>query len=211
MTALIWVTQTEWFAVFKSGDMEQIQLLLQEKTTTIIFLTFFLMMIQNVLTLIPIVGIIVINIALFGFVYGYIWSVLTSVIAGALGFVVFRYWFQSILTKKVPNVYLNRLENNGFWFVLFLRMIPFIPSSFINLAGGVSSISLTAFFIATLIGNGIYLLLLSFVADGLLTAEIEGYILVALVLALIPSFYFYRLLKQKVKIEENQKKKVSRG
>ncbi|QFT88185.1 TVP38/TMEM64 family inner membrane protein YdjZ [Bacillus sp. THAF10] len=197
--------------MIKTGDIDRIQTVFKEDIPAILVLTFILMLFQNLFTLIPIVGIIVINIALFGFGIGYIWSVVASIAAGIMSFIFYRYWFQSILTKKVPPIYLQRLEHKGFWFVLLLRMIPFIPSSIINLAGGVSSIRLLSFSFATLIGNSVYILLLSFVANGLMTARIEGYILVALVLALIPSYYYFKNVKPKVHYVEHQKKKVGEG
>ncbi|WP_053073818.1 VTT domain-containing protein [Bacillus sp. LL01] len=206
--SLIWVVQTEWFSIFKSGDIEQIQLFLREEIFSILLITFLLMSIQNLFTLIPIVGIIVINIALFGFVYGYLWSLATSVVGAMMAFIVFRYWFQSLLIHKVKKGYIEKLEKNGFLFVLLLRVVPFIPSSFINLAGGVSSIRLTPFLTATFLGNALYLLLLSFIANGLLSEKIEGYLLIALLFAFIPSFFLYRYMKRKVAMLENQKRKV---
>lgn len=209
--SLIWVVQTEWFSIFKSGDIEQIQLMLEEEIYFLLLLTFSLMLIQNLFTLIPIVGIIVINIALFGLVCGYIWSLATSLIGALVAFVVFRYWFQSLLINKVKKSYLEKLEQNGVFFVLLLRLIPFVPSSLINITGGVSSIRLMPFLTATFIGNTLYLLLLSFVANGLLSADIEGYMLVALLVAILPSIYLYRYLKKKSGLGENEKRKVRGG
>lgn len=205
---MVWVVQTEWFAIFKHGDLEQIRLFLKEEIFSTLLITFLLMLLQNLFTVIPIVGIIVINIALFGFVNGYLWSLATSVVGAMMGFIVFRYWFQSLLIHKVKRGYLEKLEQNSFLFVLLLRIIPFIPSSFINLTGGVSSVRLTPFLSATFIGNAFYLLLLSFIANGLLSAKIEGYLLVALLLAVIPSLYLYRYVKKKTNLIENQKRKV---
>ncbi|MCM3617075.1 VTT domain-containing protein [Sutcliffiella horikoshii] len=202
------LVQTEWFALFKNGDMEEIRLLLKEEIFSTLLITFLLMLVQNLFTLIPIVGIIVINIALFGFVNGYLWSLATSTVAAMMGFIVFRYWFQSLLISKVKKGYLKKVEQNSFLFVLLLRVIPFIPSSFINLTGGVSSVRWTPFLLATFLGNGLYLLFLSFIANGLLSSEIEGYLLFALLLALIPSFYLYRYVKRKTELIENQKRKV---
>ncbi len=210
-SSLVWVVQTEWFSIFKSGDIEGIQQFLQEEIFSILFITLVLMLIQNLFTLIPIVGIIVINIALFGFVNGYLWSLASSMIGGLVAFIVFRYWFQSLLIHKVKKEHLEKLEQNGFIFVLLLRIIPFIPSSLINLTGGVSSIRIAPFLTATFIGNALYLLLLSFIANGLLSAKIEGYLLVALLLALLPSIYLYRYLKQKSNIVEPKKRKVRGG
>jgi uncharacterized membrane protein YdjX (TVP38/TMEM64 family) len=202
---LIWVIQTDWFSIFKSGDIENIRLFLKEELYTTLFITLLLMSIQNLFTVIPIVGIIVINIALFGFIYGYVWSLATSIAGGLMAFIVYRYWFQSLLIKKVKKSYIDRLEQNGFFFVFLMRVIPFIPSSVINLASGVSSIKLVHFLAATLLGNALYLLLLSFIANGLLAAAIEGYLLIALLLAFIPSLYLSRNLKRKTSLQEKQK------
>ncbi|WP_169865097.1 TVP38/TMEM64 family protein [Sutcliffiella halmapala] len=169
------------------------------------------MLIQNLFTLIPIIIIIMVNIMLFGFVNGYLWSVATSVVGALLSFLLYRYWFQSILLRKANASLIKKMEQNGFLFVFNLRVIPFIPSSIINTVSGVSSIKLSQFLLATTVGNMLYLFLLSAIANGLLTEEIQGYIIIGLLFASIPCYYLYRKLKLKFSFGVNKKKwKVGR-
>lgn len=201
----------EWFSIFKSGDMGLILNFLEQELYITFFVMLLLMLIQNLFTLIPIIIIIMVNIMLFGFVNGYLWSVATSIVGALSSFLLYRYWFQSLLLKKTNVSFIRKLEQNGFLFVFYLRVIPFVPSSFINTLSGISSIKLSHFLFATILGNSLYLFLLSSIANGLLTEELQDYIILALLIAALPSYYLYRKLKQKFSFLEQKKRwKVGR-
>ncbi|WP_223700873.1 TVP38/TMEM64 family protein [Sutcliffiella deserti] len=193
--ALIFIFNMEWFTIMKSGDMEMIQKFLEKELPVTLFIMLLLMVIQNLFTLIPIIIIIMVNVVLFGFVNGYLWSVVSSIIGASFSFILYRYWFQSYLLRKANPSLIEKLEQNGFFFVFLMRLFPFAPSSIINTASGISSIKMSHFLLATTLGNMLYLGLLSAITIGLLSEEIQGYLIISLLLAFIPSYFLYRKFK----------------
>ncbi len=99
-------------------------------------------------------------------------------------------------------------EKHGFLYVLQARVIPFIPTSIINITAGLSGIRLKEFITATSIGNFIYFIILSLIPAGLFSGEINVYVLGILAFFLILLFYlfkkFYRKNNRKT-ARENQK------
>jgi uncharacterized membrane protein YdjX (TVP38/TMEM64 family) len=58
------------------------------------------MVIQNSFTIIPLIIIITINYALFGFFNGLIWSWFTSIIAAGIWFICSRFFLNDLVQKK---------------------------------------------------------------------------------------------------------------
>lgn len=197
---LYMIFQADWFVMLKSGDMDLIADYFEEEWQLALFITFILMLIQNLFTLVPLVLVVTINILLFGFYGGFFWSWATSVMGSLLAFLLYRYWLQTFLTTKVNSDIRSKIENNGFLFVFYARLFPFFPTSLINVTAGASTIKIYHYVSATVLGNLIYLLIVSLIVNGIVSASFESYVFfVALVIA-IPLFYLYKRRKRKVKI-----------
>lgn len=150
------------------------------------------MIIQNSFTLIPLILIISLNIALYGLLYGFLWSWITSIVSSVIVFLGIRFGFQDWILKKVKPEIVNIGEKHGFLYVLQARVIPFIPTSIINITAGLSSIQLKEFITATSIGNFIYFLLLSLIPAGLFSGAINEYVIGILACFLIVLFYLIK-------------------
>ncbi|MBO1004021.1 TVP38/TMEM64 family protein [Pseudogracilibacillus auburnensis] len=201
---MIWMVNTEWFAILKSGDLEAIESFFDKKWYIALLITFLLMFLQNMFTVIPLIIIVTINIFLYEFMLGFVWSWLTSIAGSVLAFFLYRYWLHSILTKKINVELKEKIDKNGLYYVFFARLIPFIPSSFINMAAGASSIRFSYYLGATLLGNMIYMLLMSFLVYGLITADIEIYLILISLTVFIPLIYLYKWKKNQI----NHKKRI---
>lgn len=202
-----WTLNTEWFSILKSGDMDATEEYLSEERLTTLLITFVLMTIQNLFTLVPLVLIVGINILLFGFVLGFLWSWSTSLACSIIAFLLYRYWLQSMFSKRINEEIKDKIERNGFLFMLYARMIPFIPSSFINITAGASSIKFTHYIGATAIGNFVYMFIMCLIVNGIISAEIENYAIVIALIGLMPIIYFIQKRKTlKVKEKSNGEK-----
>ncbi|MEK3888736.1 TVP38/TMEM64 family protein [Bacillus sp. FSL K6-3431] len=201
---VIWAFNTEWFSILKTADMDEIEAFLGEEQHITVLITFVLMMVQNLFTLVPLILIVAVNILLFGFIHGYFWSLVTSIIGSVVAFILYRYWLQSILGERINKGIKEKIESNGFLFMLYARLIPFVPSSFINIAGGASSIRMFHYLGATVIGNAIYIFLMCLVVNGIITTDFEKYALPISLVALLPFVYFY----QKRKMSKRRKKNL---
>ena len=89
------------------------------------------------------------------------------------------------------------------------RIFPLIPTSLINLAAGVSTVTFKDFLLATALGNLIYFFFLSLIPYGLLSVEMNQYTLAALALLFLLFFMIYKRAKKKKKLTFFSKKQVT--
>lgn len=169
---IIVLLNTDFIQLFNDRDVEAIQDVLDDNLFFMLGITLVLMIIQNIFTIIPLILLLTINSILFGVLYGFIWSWLTSVVGALIAFLIVRYWLQDLFIKRMsPNVK-EKIEVNGFLYLFILRLFPFIPTSILNTAAGISSIRLKHYLLATLIGNMLYQLVLYLISLGFISMEI---------------------------------------
>jgi uncharacterized membrane protein YdjX (TVP38/TMEM64 family) len=173
------------------ADLDRILDIAQDNVGIILLITLMLMMIQNLFTVIPIVLIITINISVFGLLYGFLWSWVSSIIGASVTFTLARFWFQELIVTKINSSWIDRLEKNGFLYTFLARLFPFAPSSLINLAAGVSTISFRGYLKGTMLGNLLFFLLASLFIEGFMTAGTEEMIAIAVCVIIIIGVYFY--------------------
>jgi uncharacterized membrane protein YdjX (TVP38/TMEM64 family) len=162
--------QSGRFDVLLSVDLEGIRELSNGSHFMILLSMLIIMIIQNVFTIIPLILVISVNISLFGFWHGYLWSWFTSILGGLAVFLAARYWLQDVLVNRVNPRWLSQVEKKGPWFVFFGRVIPFIPTSIVNIAAGASVVSMKHFILGTIIGNLLFFLIMSIIAYGFTSA-----------------------------------------
>ena len=93
--------------------------------------------------------------AIFGSVMGTIYANIAATIGATLAFLVTRY----LLREAVLNKFGSKLENmnreleaRGIGYLLFLRLVPVFPFFLINLAAGLTRLTLRTFFFGTMLG-----------------------------------------------------------
>jgi uncharacterized membrane protein YdjX (TVP38/TMEM64 family) len=190
------IHNTETFRLLRIGDLDSIIISLKNTTFSKFFFTFIIMVIQNSFTIIPLIIIITINYALFGFFNGLLWSWLTSIIAAGIWFYGSRYFFNDWVQKKTNSELLSKMEQNGLLFVFQARIVPFVPTSLINILSGLSSIKFKHFLVGTMFGNLIFFFVLSLIPAGLMEGNMEQNILLGTVLVLVGVVVFYRIRKK---------------
>lgn len=93
--------------------------------------------------------------AVFGALMGTVYANIGATIGATLSFLVARYLFHDTIQGKFgPRlVRINKeLDNAGFNYLLFLRLVPLFPFFLINLAAGLTKIPLRTFFFGTMLG-----------------------------------------------------------
>jgi uncharacterized membrane protein YdjX (TVP38/TMEM64 family) len=93
--------------------------------------------------------------AIFGSLLGTIYAVTSASIGATLAFLVTRYLLRDLVLARFGNRLetLNReLEQRGFNYLLFLRLVPLFPFFLINLAAGLTRLPLRTFMLGTLLG-----------------------------------------------------------
>lgn len=92
----------------------------------------------------------------FGAFWGSVYTVVGATLSAVVAFVVAKRVGHVLLREELesPRVQAiqQQLEENGFFYVLLLRLIPFLNFDLVSYAAGVSNIRLGHFTLATLIG-----------------------------------------------------------
>ncbi|MBP1988714.1 TVP38/TMEM64 family protein [Paenibacillus eucommiae] len=166
-------------------DLHRIREITNDNLALMLILMLIIMIIQNLLSVIPVILVISVNLSLFGLGYGYIWSWVTSIIGAIISFYTIRLWFQESVNKRLNRKWVDRIERNASWFVFIARLFPFVPSSLINIAAGVSTVKLKKFIISTAAGNLLYFCILSLITYGLVSDIMEEGLYAAVVLLVV--------------------------
>jgi uncharacterized membrane protein YdjX (TVP38/TMEM64 family) len=93
--------------------------------------------------------------AIFGTVLGTFCAIVAATIGATLAFLVTRYLLRDAVLNKFGSKLegMNReLEERGFNYLLFLRLVPVFPFFLINLAAGLTRLPLRTFFFGTMLG-----------------------------------------------------------
>ena len=95
--------------------------------------------------------------ALFGIVFGTLWTIIGATLGATGGFLIARFVAgEEVRSQFKKGDWLRQLqqgiEQDGFWFVLSIRLSPVFPFIAVNYLFGLTPISLTAYVLATLIG-----------------------------------------------------------
>ena len=135
---------------------EHIKDLAHDNIYLLLTILFGIMILQNLLNFFPIVLVISLNVSILGLWGGYLFSLLCSVVASTIIFIIIRYMFIDMKATAKYEKYTKKIEKNGFLYVLIARLIPIMPTNVINIASGLSSIKLTHYTLATILGHAIY-------------------------------------------------------
>jgi uncharacterized membrane protein YdjX (TVP38/TMEM64 family) len=93
--------------------------------------------------------------AIFGSLLGTVYAVIAATAGATLAFLVTRYLLRDAVLSRFGDRLegMNReLEQRGFNYLLFLRLVPIFPFFLINLAAGLTRLPLRTFVLATTIG-----------------------------------------------------------
>jgi uncharacterized membrane protein YdjX (TVP38/TMEM64 family) len=92
---------------------------------------------------------------LFGAIWGTIWIVIGASIGGTLVFLAVKFGLSDALAARAGEA-VKRMEQgfreNAFSYLLFLRLVPIFPFFLVNIVAGLLGVSLSTFFIATIVG-----------------------------------------------------------
>ncbi len=197
VVTIYFLINTELFYTLRAGEFDHLYNTVSDQLPLLLFITFIVILIQNTLTVFPLILVLTKNIAFFGYFYGLIWSWLFSIIAAAIVFVSIRYFFKELLEKKISEDIKQKAEKNGFMYVLFTRVVPIAPTSIINMVSGVSSIKFKDFILATSLGNLIYFSVLSLVPLGFLNGTFDQMMIFIIVAIAFIVYFIYSKKKKK--------------
>jgi len=181
-------------------DVEAIQDFLDDNLLYAYMFMLVIMILQNSFTVFPLLLVITINITLFGFIDGFLWSWISSVIAAIFVFYAVRYLFQERLIEKFKPGLLEQIEANGFAYVFQARIFPLVPTSLVNILAGLSTVRFWPFILATTIGNFIYFFILALIPAGLVSEKVNETLIWVILVSAILLYYLFKLVRKKRKL-----------
>jgi uncharacterized membrane protein YdjX (TVP38/TMEM64 family) len=202
VAVIILLVYTNIPSLIMNWDPEQVLALANDNIPLLLLITFLLMLVQNMLSFFPLLLLFTINISLFGLFYGYLWSFFSSVVGNVVAFLIVRNGLQGFLIKKINQNLINKIENNGFYFVFMMRIFPLLPTSIINVAVGMSTVKLKGFLYGTIFGNMIYLFVLALIPMGLMSEDSDIYLYVIIGVLLLIGLVMWRKHAKKKKHDQ---------
>lgn len=142
----------------------------------------------------------------FGLLPGFIYTMIGAACGATLAFMIARLAGNTVI-KRFKNHNLKQLQNlfsrNGFFIVLYLRLIPLIPFDIISYGAGLASIKYRDFIMATLLGIIPGVLVYVNLGDKSLSlGSTDFYVSIALLIGLVSLAW---LLKQKIQLPQAEK------
>lgn len=140
-----------------SLNLEKVIAYIRSYGTFAMIISFFLMILQSIISPIPAFLITLANASIFGWVKGAILSWTSSMVGAALCFYIARILGQDIVQKIIGEKALKStnhfFEKYGKHTILVCRLLPFVSFDIVSYAAGLTNISFIHFFVATGIGQ----------------------------------------------------------
>lgn len=143
----------------------------------------FLVAIESLLPFIPLMLIVAFNTGVYGVFYGYLYSFIGNVLGSLLVFFFFRFFKNTQLVSNLVKG--KRVSKILHWvlmqhpvFVTSLIASPLTPSSFVNIAFGLSGYSKRLFTLSLFIGKAILMTYLVWFGNSLNSIQDQPYLIV---------------------------------
>ena len=163
---LDWIEQALTF--MKNIDMKQVESWLQEYSNLGPLPGILLSFIEAFLPILPLIVIVMGNAAAYGLWWGFLFSWI-GVCAGSITV----FWLARKLggrlglyiQKRMPGTqrFFHWIEEKGFTPIFILYCFPFTPSALINIASGISTVSIRTFIIAVMAGKSVMIFMVAFI------------------------------------------------
>jgi uncharacterized membrane protein YdjX (TVP38/TMEM64 family) len=135
----------------------------------------------------------------FGALWGFVYTIIGATLGALLSFLISRYFGKQLVNKQWTGKWSmleKRLEEQGFLYILLIRLIPFISFDLISYAAGVSKIRMLPYLLGTFFGIIPITIAFNFLGssftEGSSNTVFIAILLIALVLAI--SFIFRKKL-----------------
>lgn len=139
--------------------------------------------------------------AVFGPLYGTLYTIAGATVGATCAFIIARYFSQNFMqggTSKIAqqlHVYDEKIAKHGFLTVLFLRFVPLFPFNGMNVALGLTKVSLRDYTLGTLLGIIPGTFVYVYFGNSLASLDVKK-IVIALVLVGVLSFVGYTVKKR---------------
>ena len=168
----------------------------------------FLIILESIFPMLPLSVFITLNMISFGSIFGFFISWLSTIVGCMLSFTLFRYFFQEKLDhfiqkkeKKQLEKIMKVISDIRFSNLVILIALPFSPAFFINIAGGLSKIKTTKFFLAIMIGKIVMVYFWGYIGTTLLESLTNIKVLLQIAFLLGGAFLVSSFIEKKLNVK----------
>lgn len=170
---------------------------------------FLLIMLESVLPPLPLGVIVGFNMISFGKLFGFILSYVATIIGCILSFVLFRYFFKGKFINKFSkknrdsiNKWKDKLSNIKMPTLALLVALPVTPSFAVNIAAGLSDMSLRKFIISICIGKPAMLFFYGYIAVSVMESLKDPMNIVKVIVLMLVVYIISKIIEKVVKVDE---------
>ena len=166
----------------------------------------FCILIESIIPILPLFVFITINFLVFGSFFGFWLSWLFTVLGCLLSFFLFRSKIRNWLENKMKE---NKKFKKAMSFVNKVKLeqltaiiaVPFTPAFMVNVAAGLSNMSLKKFFVALIIGKVFLVLFWGFVGTSLVQSLTHPIALIKVVFLVLLAFVISKIINKKFALD----------
>lgn len=169
---------------------------------------FLLVILESILPVIPLGVIVGLNMLSFGNFFGFLLSYIAAICGSMFSFCLFRYVikdkFLHLFSKKnqtIINKWMNYVTEINFATLVVILALPITPAFAVNIAAGLSNISLRKYFIALLIGKPAMLLFYGYIAVSVVDSLSDPMNLIKVSILILVTYIFSKIIEKVVKVE----------
>ena len=148
----------EIFELLSHGDILETAKYIEGYGSMAVVFSFLLTLFVNALGFPPAIIFSTANTLIFGIFWGIVISVAAETVGVTISFLLLRFFFRDAAEKLISkSKFLSSMDKysseKGFVVMLIARMVPYVPSGLLNAVGALSSLTLTDYFLASLVGK----------------------------------------------------------
>lgn len=171
-----------------------------------IYISLIISLIIAILGVVPSVFVTGANLIFFGPIKGFIISLIGETLGAFVTYYLYRKGFKKSFDKISDKHSLLKAISEGKGlsggFLIFQgRLIPFIPSGFVTLAGAISEINVWVFIVATFLGKIPSILLEAFISLGVIKSGVLG---IKIVLAIVGCYFIFKFIIKNIKFNKER-------
>lgn len=170
---------------------------------------FLLVMLESILPPLPLGVIVGFNMISFGKLFGFIISYIATLMGCILSFVLFRYFLKGKFTKHFSkknrdaiNKWKDKLSNIKMPTLALLVALPVTPSFAVNIAAGLSDMSLRKFIISICVGKPAMLFFYGYIAVSFMESLKDPMNIVRVIALMIGVYIISKIVEKVVKVEK---------
>jgi len=171
-----------------------------------LILSSLLIVVESIIPPLPLGFFVTILFVNYGPVFGFLISWFFTIIGCIISYYLFQNLFKNIVDKYIrkhekANKVINAIENISFVNLVLIICIPFTPAFLVNIAAGISRMSINKFVPAIIIGKITLILFWGIVGSNIVESLINPYKLIIVILLILFTYSLSKVVNKKLKID----------